>query len=327
MDAGVLAHVLRDMPPITDPNVLVGFSTADDAGVYKIAPDLALVLTVDFFTPIVDDPRTFGSIAAANSLSDVYAMGARPVTALAVAAFPESGLDQSVLADILAGGAAKAAEAGIAVIGGHTVKDREPKYGLSVVGVAHPDKLVLNSTARAGDALVLTKPIGTGILTTARRRDAVNDEDIADAVRSMQTLNRAAAEAMVATGVDAATDITGFGLLGHLHEMAAGSGLGAEIDAASVPLFTGVRELVSAGHAPGGTRANLAQTLSAGTVFADSVDAALRLALCDAQTSGGLLIAVREDRAAALHAELAHRGVNRAATIGRMTSQRGLRVR
>jgi selenide,water dikinase len=327
MDSELLARVLRGLHAMPDPNVLVGFSTADDAGVYRISADLAIVLTVDFFTPIVDDPRTFGRIAATNAISDVYAMGATPVTALAVAAFPETGLDESVLAEIFAGGASIAAEAGIAIIGGHTVKDKEPKYGLSVVGVVHPEKAVRNSTARAGDVLVLTKPVGTGILTTARRRDAIDDRDLAEAIASMCTLNRAAASAMTEVGPHAATDVTGFGLLGHLREMAEGSGLGAEIDADRVPLFESVLKLAAQGHAPGGTHANLRNAIAAGVQFADSIDEPMRLVMADAQTSGGLLIAVPEERAEQLLDALARAGVNRAAAIGRMATRKGLRVR
>jgi len=327
MDASVLAHVLRVMPPVTDPNVLVGFSTSDDAGVYRLGPDLAIALTVDFFTPIVDDPETFGAIAAANSLSDLYAMGARPITALAVAAFPEEGLDVAILGEIFAGGASVAASAGISIIGGHTVKDPEPKYGLCAVGVVHPDRIVRNSTAKPGDILVLTKPLGTGILTTARRRDAIGDDDLAEAIASMRTLNRAASDAMLSIGVDAATDITGFGLIGHLREMSDGSGAGAEIDAAAVPLFDRTIELAGLGHAPGGSKANLERALSLGATFGADVAEPLRLVLSDAQTSGGLLIAVPEDRAAALLDALARDGVNRAAIIGRITDERGVRVR
>jgi selenide, water dikinase len=327
MDASVLAHVLRALPPIVDPDVLVGFSTGDDAGVYRLSPDLALALTLDFFTPIVDDPRTFGAIAAANALSDIYAMGAKPIVALAIAGFPGAGLDPSVLEAILEGGAAKAAEAGIAVIGGHTVKDPEPKYGLSVVGLVHPERIIRNSTAKAGDALVLTKPLGTGILTTARRRDAIAQAELAPAVEGMSMLNRAAAEAMLATGVDAATDVTGFGLLGHLHEMTDASGVGAEIDSAAVPVYDPAVERFALAHAPGGTRANHARALELGASFAPSVSEAVRLTLCDAQTSGGLLIAVPESRASELMAALGRGGVNRAAVIGRITSERSLRVR
>ena len=327
MDASVLAQVLRDMPAIADPNVLVGFSTADDAGVYRLSPELALVLTVDFFTPIVDDPRSFGAIAAANSLSDVYAMGGKPIAALAVAAFPESGVDPSVIASIFAAGAEKAAEAGIAVIGGHTVKDPEPKYGLSVVGAVHPDRIVRNSTARPGDVLILTKPLGTGIMTTARRRDAIDDRALAPAVESMLQLNRAASEAMLSVGAHAATDITGFGLLGHLRELADGSGVGAEIDARRVPLLDGVLALAAHGHAPGGTKANLARAVELGIAFEAGVSEEQRLALADAQTSGGLLVAVEASKADALLDALARAGVNRAAAVGRIISERTLRVR
>jgi len=327
MDASVLAHVLRVMPPITDPNVIVGFSTSDDAAVYRLRDDLAIALTVDFFTPIVDDAATFGAIAAANSLSDLYAMGARPITALAVATFPDEGLDPQLLGEIFAGGAAVAAEAGIAIVGGHTVKDREPKYGLCAVGVVHPDQVIRNSTARPGDLLVLTKALGTGILTTARRRDAIGDEDLAAAVDSMRTLNRAASDAMLAVGASAATDVTGFGLLGHLREMTDGSNAGAEIDAAAVPVFDRAVELAEQGHAPAGSRNNLERATSLGTSFSDSVPLPLRLVLADAQTSGGLLIAVGEDRADAMLGALARNGVNRAAVIGRITAQRGVRVR
>lgn len=326
MDAGVLAQVLRVMPPLDDPNVLVGFETADDAGVYRIAPDLALALTVDFFTPIVDDPGTFGAIAAANSLSDLYAMGAKPAVALAVAGFPESGLDKDVLAAIFAGGASKAREAGIAIIGGHTVKDPEPKYGLCAVGLIHPDKIVRNSTARPGDALVLTKPLGTGIIATARRRDAIGDADIAQAVESMTTLNRAASAAMLSVGVDSATDVTGFGFIGHLREMIDGSGVGAAIDASSVPLLDRALELAALGHAPGGSKSNLERARALGTAF-DSIPEPLAQVLCDAQTSGGLLIAVPEERAGSLLDALVRGGVNRPAVVGRITSEQGLKVR
>lgn len=323
----MLAQVLGGLPRIVDPNVLVGNASADDAGVYRLSADIALVLSVDFFTPIVDDARIFGRIAAANSLSDIYAMGARPVSALAIAAFPEKGLPLSVLSDILAGGVEKAREAGIDVIGGHTVKDPEPKYGLSVTGIVHPDRIIRNSTARAGDLLILTKPLGTGILTTARRRDLIADEDLAAAVASMETLNRAASEAMARGRVHAATDVSGFGLIGHLSELTHGSNVGARIDAAAVPLFDDVIELAARGCAPGGTVANLDQALAAGASFADSVSPELRLALCDAQTSGGLLISLAEDSADRLLDELAKRGVEAATVIGRITQRSGIAIR
>jgi selenide,water dikinase len=324
MDASVLAQVLRDLPPIDDPNVMVGTSTADDAGVYRFSDDTALVQTVDFFTPIVDDPRTYGRIAAANALSDIYAMGARPLTALAIAAFPES-LDAAILGEILAGGSEKAKEAGISIIGGHTIKDDEPKYGLAVTGIVHPDRVVRNDTGRAGDALVLTKPLGTGILTTARRSDAIGEEELAEAIASMERLNRAAGEAMVERGAHAATDITGFGLIGHLREMATG-GLGAQIVANDVPLLDRALNLAEAGNVPGGTRKNLNDALSAGVLFDASVSQALRLVLCDAQTSGGLLIALGADGARALLDDLAARSID-ARVIGSLTGDGRVEVR
>ena len=323
MDASVLAHVLRDLPAIDDPNVLVGTATADDAGVVRVAADLALVQTVDFFTPIVDDPRTFGRIAAANALSDVYAMGGRPVSALAIAAFPED-LDPAILGQILLGGSEKAREAGISVIGGHTVKDSEPKYGLAVTGLIHPDRIVHNHTARAGDALVLTKPIGTGLVTTARRRDLIDDRALAPASASMEALNRAAAEAMLRHGAHAATDITGFGLIGHLREMTQDA-LGARLVAPAVPLLDGALELAAQGAVPGGTRTNLENALAAGATFAPEIGEALRVVLCDAQTSGGLLIAVAADQVDELLADLRENGIA-AARIGELTSSGRIEV-
>jgi selenide, water dikinase len=326
MDARVLAQVLRRLPPIDDPNVLVGTSTADDAGVYRLTDEIAIVQTVDFFTPIVDDPWTFGAIAAANALSDIYAMGARPLSALAIAAFPEDGLDAEVLAQILAGGADKAREAGINVIGGHTIKDAEPKYGLAVTGVVHPERIWRNSTARARDALILTKPLGTGILTTARKRDLIGDDILAPALTSMLQLNRVAADAATQASPHAATDITGFGLLGHVREMAQGSAVGATIESRAVPLFDRVLELARDGAAPAGTITNLDAAIDAGWLFADSVAPEHRVALCDAQTSGGLLIAVAPENAASLIASLHASGIHVARQIGEITADRTLRV-
>jgi selenide,water dikinase len=325
MDAGVLAQVLRELPPIDDPNVLVGTSTADDAGVYRLSDTLALVQTVDFFTPIVDDPYAYGAIAAANALSDIYAMGARPISALAIVAFPEE-LDVSVLGEILRGGCDKAREAGINVIGGHTIKDDEPKYGLAVTGIIHPNRILRNSTARPGDVLFLTKAIGTGILTTARRSDAIPEDALREAVQSMMTLNRSAAEAVESVEAHAATDVTGFGLVGHLGEMLAPSRIGADIDASSVPVLSGALDLARAGTAPGGTRANLAQALEAGVQFDPGVDDAMRLVLCDAQTSGGLIVAIAPDDAARFERAVKDRGIPIAARIGRVSASPGLRV-
>ena len=324
MDAGVLAQVLRELPPIEDPNVLVGTSSADDAGVYRLSDELALVQTVDFFTPIVDDPRTFGRIAAANALSDVYAMGGRPVSALAIAAFPDD-LDRKILGDILGGGSEKAREAGISIIGGHTVKDKEPKYGLSVTGVVHPEKIFRNDGGRAGDALVLTKPLGTGILSTARRSDVIGDDELAEAIAVMEMLNRVASEAMIACGARAATDITGFGFLGHLREMA-GTSLGAEIVANDIPLLHNARDLAARGCVPGGSRTNLRNALREGVRFAGSVDESLQLVLADAQTSGGLLIAIEPAKAATLLESLRAHSIG-AALVGHLTKERSITVR
>lgn len=323
MDADIIARVLRDLPPITDPNVLVGNATADDAGVYRLSDELALVQTVDFFTPIVDDPYAFGSIAAANALSDIYAMGARPIAAVAIAAFPED-FDVVIYGQILRGGIDKARDAGIDIIGGHTIKDEEPKYGLAVTGIAHPDRIVRNSTARVGDRLYLTKPIGTGILTTARRNDEIGDDALAPAVASMRALNRAAADAMLHAAAHAATDVTGFGLIGHLQELLRGSGVGATLHASRVPLFDEVLDLATRDKVPGGTRANYRQALAGGVKF-EGVSSAMQLVLCDAQTSGGLLIAVDRDDASRLEDAL-HRGGVMAAPIGEITAGATLTV-
>ncbi len=324
MDAGVLAQVLRVLPPIDDPNVLVGTSTADDAGVYRMSDELALVQTVDFFTPIVDDPRQFGRIAAANALSDVYAMGARPVTALAIAAFPEN-LDPAILGEILLGGAEKAMEAGISIIGGHTVKDDEPKYGLSITGVVHPDKIFRNDGGRAGDALILTKPLGTGILTTARRADAIVQEALQEAIDSMEMLNRTASEVMILCGARAATDISGFGFLGHLREMTGGR-VGAEIDSSAVPMLKRAVELAKDGCVPGGTRTNLQNAIQSGVRFEGAVSEAMQLVLADAQTSGGLLIAIDPERAGKLLDALQARSIH-AALVGHLNAEPTVTVR
>lgn len=325
MDANVLAQVLRELPPIDDPNVLVGTSTADDAGVYKLRDDLALVQTVDFFTPIVDDPYTFGAIAAANSISDIYAMGATPINALAIVAFPED-LDPSVLRAVLKGGSDKAREAGINIIGGHTIKDDEPKYGLSVTGIIHPDNVLRNSSAKVGDVLFLTKAIGTGILTTARRKDAITESDLAEAVESMARLNRLAAEAAGKVTTHAATDITGFGLIGHLTEMTEGAGLGADISAWAVPQLRNALELARSGNAPGGSRANLGNAEKAGVHFDASLDKGMKLLLCDAQTSGGLLLAIDAHDAANFERIAKDMGVAPVARIGTITATPGVRI-
>ena len=283
------------MPPITDPNVLVGTNTSDDAGVYKLTEDIALVLTVDLFTPVVDDPYSFGAIAVAHALSDVYAMGGKPITALNLVCFPAQGLPPEVLAEVLKGGYDKAREAGTTIIGGHTLDDKEPKYGMAVTGIVHPQKVITNAGARVGDDLVLTKPLGIGIITTAHKANLVSEETIRRATEVMATLNKAGAEAMIQCGVDAATDVTGFGLMGHLHEMTLGSNVGARIWANKVPVLPEAWEIVEDGLAPGGTYANL-KYLEHAIVWGQGITLQQQLVLCDAQTSGGLLIAVPKER-------------------------------
>jgi selenide,water dikinase len=302
---------------VTDPNALVGFATSDDAAVYRLSDDLALVQTVDFFTPIVDDPYDFGRIAAANALSDVYAMGGTPLTALNIVAFPVEELGTEILAEILAGGAAVAAQAGVPILGGHSVKDDEPKYGLAVTGTIRPAGVVTNAGARPGDLLILSKPVGTGILTTARKRDAISEAELAPAIEQMTRLNARASGAMLAHGAHAATDVTGYGLIGHAAEMARASGVALAIDARRVPLFAGVLDLIAQSVVPGGTRDNLAAH-AAHTVYGETVSEPLRLALSDAQTSGGLLIAVPPQGAERILAELAD--VGSVATIGEVVN-------
>lgn len=298
-----LAQVLRSLVPYADPAVLIDASTSDDAAVYRIDERRALVATVDFFTSIVDDPYDFGRIAAANALSDVYAMGARPRFALSLVAFPRDLLGQGILEEIVRGGGDIALEAGIAVIGGHSVDDAEPKFGMCVIGEADPALITRNSGARAGDVLVLTKPLGTGVIATAIKRGMASEDAIRDAVACMTTLNRGAAEAMLRVGVSAATDVTGFGLLVHLRHMLRASGVAATVDAGSVPLLPDAAELASDGCISGGTRRNL-QDVTPDVVWDDALSELQRLLLCDAQTSGGLLIAVPSERAEQLITEL-----------------------
>jgi len=321
-----LEQVLRSLPKGTDPAVLVGPERSDDAAVYRLSEDLALVTTVDFFTPIVDDPFEFGAVSAANSLSDVWAMGGRPLFALSVVAFPSRRLPLSVLERILAGAAEVAREAGIEILGGHTVDDTEPKFGLAVTGVVRPDRVVTNAGARPGDSLVLTKPIGTGILATAVKRGLAGEDAARRLVTTMRTLNRAAAEAMVEAGASACTDVTGFGLLGHLREMAAASGVDAEIEAASVPLLPDVRELAAADGVPGGSLENL-EHVAPHVDFAPGLSRVDRLLLADAQTSGGLLIALPGERCETLLSTLRARGVADARRVGRIAEAGTGRIR
>jgi selenide,water dikinase len=310
--------VLRHLPPVVDPRVLVGAATADDAAVYRLGDDVALVATLDFITPVVEDPEAFGAVAAANAISDVFAMGARPILALNVVGFPRDKLPLSYLERILRGGAAKAGEAGVPVVGGHSVDDPEIKYGMVVLGTVHPDRVVTNAGARAGDLLVLTKPLGIGIITTAIKAQKADDDAIATALEVMTTLNRAAADVMIDVGVHAATDVTGFGLLGHLAEMVRASGLAAHVRASGVPILPAARSLAEQGTIPGGTRRNL-EAVTETVEWATEVDELTRILLCDAQTSGGLLIAVPPERADALLAGLGDAKTLAASVIGELS--------
>jgi len=307
------------VPVASDPRILVDAATRDDAAVFQMAPDRAIVATVDFFTPIVDDAYDFGRIAAANAFSDVYAMGATPLLALNLVGWPRDKVPLDLLGDVLRGGQDIAREAGAFVLGGHSVDDPEPKYGMVAIGEVHPARVVTNAGARPGDALVLTKPIGTGILTTALKRDLLTAADLAPAVAVMTTLNAGAARAMRAVDVHAATDVTGFGLLGHLHSLLTASGAAAEIRASAVPLLPRARELAERGAIPGGTRRNL-ESLAGAVEFAAGIDEAARLLLADAQTSGGLLIALPEAQVPALRAALERERAPTAAAIGRVVA-------
>ncbi len=315
--------MLRAIPPNSDPAVLVDALGGDDAAVIRQDGDRALVLTTDFFTPIVDDPYTFGRVAAANALSDVYAMGGRPLWCLNLVGWPRERLAE--LAEVLRGGAEMVVQAGAAIVGGHSIDDAEPKYGLVVVGEVRPSAMTTNAAARPGDLLVLTKPIGTGIIATAIKREAVDEATVAAAVAAMTTLNDGAARAAQAAGVRAATDVTGFGLLGHLGAMAAASGVGARIWAGAVPLLPDVRRLAESGFIAGGTRRNL-DAATETTIFDDGIGTIDRLILADAQTSGGLLLAVRPEASGTLLAALERERTPVAAVVGVVTAGTGIAV-
>ena len=298
-------------------DLLVGFDTSDDAAVYRLTDDIAVVQTIDFFPPIVDDPYDFGVIAAVNALSDVYAMGGVPLLALNIVCFPED-LPKEVLGRILLGGMDVAKEAGIVIAGGHTVKDREPKYGLSVTGIVRPDSIITNAAAAIGDDLVLTKPLGTGIITTAAKAGVTDDATLAGAIEIMRQLNRAAGEVMVEAKVKSATDITGFGLVGHLLGMLRASGTAAKLRFSDVPLLPGVRELADRGVVPGGTRNNF-DAFDSEVAWGSDITDEEKLILCDAQTSGGLLMAVPPASTQAVLDGLTQRGVM-GAIIGRVVA-------
>ena len=309
-----LESVLQKLKPLFDPMVLVGTETADDATVYQLRDDLALVQTLDFFTPIVDDPYDFGAIAAANAMSDIYAMGAKPLFALNIVGFPEDTLPLSVLEQILKGAQDKATEAGIAILGGHTIEDPEPKYGMVVSGAIHPDKILKNGGAKPGDVLILTKPIGTGILSTAIKRGMVEEDLRKEVTHIMATLNKVPAELMLQYGVHACTDVTGFGLMGHLKEMTTASQCDVEIDFHSVPFIRETQNFATAGVIPGGSYNNLEYV----SPFVDfgKTTRTQQLLLCDAQTSGGLLVALPKDKAKDYLADLHANGLSTATIIG-----------
>ncbi|GAE24420.1 selenide,water dikinase [Halalkalibacter wakoensis JCM 9140] len=288
---------MRHLPKQTDdPNLLVGLDTSDDAGAYRLTDDLAMIQTVDYFTPVVDDAYMFGQIAAANALSDVYAMGGKPTTVMNIVGFPITKLPPEVLADILRGAADKTKEAGAIIVGGHSIDDQEPKFGLSVTGLAHPDRIFKNVGAKPGDSLVLTKPIGVGILTTGIKREAVTKEQEEAVTEMMALLNKKAAENLDGLHPNSVTDVTGFGLLGHSYEMANGSQVTFELSMKAIPMLDGTRELAEKGIIPGGSKAN-ERWLDGCVEYTSSISNVEKSILCDAITSGGLLISLPSEEA------------------------------
>jgi len=320
-----LSEVLRHLPGIADPRVLVDAATRDDAAVFRLSDSRALVATTDFFTPIVDDPRAWGAIAAANALSDVYAMGGTPLFALNLVGWPRDKAPFDMLGEVIAGAAEVTERARCPMLGGHSVDVMEPLFGLVVIGEVHPDRALTNAGACAGDVLVLTKPLGTGILATALKRDALLEAGMAEAVRSMTTLNEGAALAALEVGVSAATDVTGFGLLGHLGNILAASKVGAEIDFSALPILPHAMSLAGRGIVPGGTQRNLAAATNVD--WADDLTPTERILCVDAQTSGGLLLAVPPEHEAALLTALRKAETPAAAVIGRLTAGPPGRVR
>jgi selenide,water dikinase len=320
-----LAEVLRHIPSVVDPRVLVDAATRDDAAVFRLSADRALVATTDFFTPIVDNPRAWGAIAAANALSDVYAMGGTPLFALNLVGWPREKVPFEVLGEVLAGAVEVTERARCLMLGGHSIDVLEPLFGLVVIGEVHPDRALTNAGACAGDVLVLTKPLGTGILATALKRDALIEAGMADAVRSMTTLNEGAARAALAVGVSAATDVTGFGLLGHLGNILAASKVAAEIAYEALPILPHAWRLANRGVVPGGTQRNLAAATE--VEWAEDLAPADRLLCVDAQTSGGLLLAVPAEHETALLAALREAQTPAAAVIGRLTAGPAGRIR
>ena len=320
MGPGDLNKAICDLPQMSDPNLVRGLASPDDAGVYKLTDELAIIQTIDYFTPIVDDPYTFGQIAVANALSDVYAMGGKPLTAMNVVCFPVKSLDISILKDILRGGVDKILEAGALLVGGHSIEDTELKYGLSVTGTVHPKRLVTNSGARVGDKLILTKLLGTGIISTAVKAKMASEETAAQVAKCMATLNSKASELMQEIGVHACTDITGFGLLGHICQLAQNSQVGINIFSASVPFFPEAGGFANQGLCPGGLYRNR-EFYSASVAIADRVPAHMRDILFDPQTSGGLLISLAPRKAKLLLDRLQQAGMEDAAIVGEVASK------
>ena len=308
------------LPLIPDQNVIRGMESLDDAGVYKLSDDLAIIQTIDFFTPVVDDPYDFGQIAAANALSDVYAMGGKPLTAMNVVCFPTKQMDISVLKDILRGGIDKMSEAGVTLLGGHSIDDAELKYGLSVTGTVHPERLVTNSGARVGDKLILTKPLGTGIINTALKAGEVNEETVAKVTKCMASLNKKASELMQEVEVHACTDITGFGFLGHTCQLARNSQVGIKIHVDSMPFFIEAEELAKTGFCPAGLYRNR-EFYSEMVDFSDQVPDYMKDILFDPQTSGGLLISLAPDAAESLIERLKEADIQNTAIIGEVVSK------
>lgn len=321
-----LAKVMSYLPSFYDPNVLIGHETSDDVAVYRINDDIVLVQSVDYFTPVVNDPYDFGAIGAANSFSDLYAKGVKPLVALNLVGFPAKTIPLEVLGMILRGGVEKAKEAGVSIVGGHSIDDQEPKYGLCVSGIANWEKIISNSSARPGDALILTKPLGTGIITTAIKREMAPEALIKQVTKSMATLNNFASQAMIEIGVNSATDVTGFGLLGHLLNMIKASGVGADIFYSNIPIFPESRDLAKQGIYPGGTNNNrefLEKVVDWQFDFLPEDE----LILFDPQTSGGLLISVSQERKNNLLRRMAELGVYFAQEIGRIRDDNQNRIR
>jgi selenide,water dikinase len=327
MGPGALAQVLRPLTQHVHPDLLVGLQTSDDAAVYRVAADLAIIQTVDFFPPVVDDPFTYGAISAANSMSDIYAMGGDVLFALNIAAFPDD-LSPGILTAIFEGGAEKVAEAGGVIAGGHTVTDDEPKYGLTVTGRIHPDHILTKAGARSGDRLFLTKPLGSGLITTAGKNDAVNAADLSTAILSMTTLNRAASEVIRVSGANACTDVTGFGLLGHAAEIAEKSGVGLRLSASDLPLLPGALRYAAEGQQPGGLGRNrdyFMESTPGGIAFAPGISPDLEAVMFSPETSGGLLVSIPADVAAELETAFAE-GALPLWSIGDVVDQPGIEV-